>query len=103
MRVDDIRGAGRSQKPADARGVNPPKGGRHRWSAGGQGGETHLTGRRSDDLRERPTDRDAGSGLARLSQQDVDPAVVACEGDGGAGDQPHPGHYAGAPPRLTLS
>jgi hypothetical protein len=26
MRVDDICGAGRSQKPADARGVNPPKG-----------------------------------------------------------------------------
>lgn len=58
-------------------------------------GETHLAGRRSDNLgKRRRRDRDAGSGLAGAGQQDKDPAVVAFEGDESAGVESDTRHQA---------
>ena len=86
MRVHDVCGAARSEKPAHARRVNPAEGHDIGGRLADKAGETHLARRRPDNLRERRGwDRDVGSGLTRPGQQDNDPAVVAFEGDEGAG------------------
>ena len=92
MRVHDVFGAARSQKPADARRVNPAEGNDVSGRLADKAGETHLAGRRSDDLSERRRrDRDAGSGLAGSGQQDEDAAVVAFECDEGPASRVTPG------------
>jgi hypothetical protein len=98
MRVHDVCGAARGEKPADTRRVNPAKGDDIGARLANKAGETHLAGRRPDNLRERRRrDRDPGSGLARPGQQDKDPTVVAFEGDEGAGVQGHARHQAAVP------
>lgn len=98
MRVDDVRGPARSEKQADARRVNPAERDDIGDRLADKAGETHLAGRRPDNLCERRSrDRDAGSGLPSPGQQDKDPAVVAFEGDKGAGVQGHAGHQAAVP------
>jgi hypothetical protein len=95
MRVHDVGSSARSKKPAHARRVNPVEGDDIRRRLAGKAGETHLAGRRPDYLSERRRrDRDAGSGLASSGQQDENPAVVAFEGEKGAGVQGHARHQA---------
>gem|GEM_PF-4826891 len=95
MSVHDVCGAARSEKAADARRVNPAKGDDIGSWLADKAGETHLAGQRTDNLSERRRrNRDAGSGLARPGQKDEDPAVVAFEGDEGAGVQGHARHQA---------
>ncbi len=95
MCIHDVGGAARSKKPAHARGVNPAEGDDIGGRLADEAGEAHLAGRRPDNLGERRRrDRDAGSGLASPGQQDKDPAVVAFEGDEGAGVQGHARHQA---------
>ena len=95
MRIHDVGGAARSKKPAHARRVNPAEGDDIGGRLADKAGETYLAGRRPDNLGERRRrDRDAGSGLTSPGQQDKDPAVVAFEGDEGAGVQGHARHQA---------
>lgn len=95
MRVDDVGSAARSKKATDARRINPAEGNDIGGRLADKAGETHLAGGRPDNLREcRRRDRDAGSGLAGPGQQDKDPAVVAFEGNEGAGVQGHARHQA---------
>ena len=98
MRIHDVGGAARSEKPAHARGVNPAEGDDVGGRLAGKAGEAHLAGRRPDNLSEcRGRDRDDRSGFASPGQQDKDPAVVAFEGDEGAGVQGHARHQAAVP------
>ena len=95
VRVHDVGGTARSKKPAHARRVNPTEGDDIGRRLADKTGETHLAGGRPDSLREcRRRYRDAGSGLASPGQQNKDPAVVAFEGDEGAGVQGHTRHQA---------
>jgi len=95
MRIHDVGRAAGSKKPAHARRVDPAEGDDIGGRLADKAGETHLAGRRPDNLRQcRRWDRDAGSGLTSPGQQDKDPAVVAFEGDEGAGVQGHPWHQA---------
>jgi hypothetical protein len=95
MGVHDVCGAARCKKPADARRVNPAEGDYISGRLPDKAGETHLAGRRPDNLSERRRrDRGAGSGLAGPGQQDEGAAVVAFERDEGAGVQGHARHQA---------
>ncbi len=102
VRVHDVTSAARSEKAADARGVDPAEGddisGRLADEAD-EAGEAYLAGPRPHSLCERSgRDRDPGPGLARPGQQDEDPAVVAFEGDEDAGVQGHARHQAAVLP-----
>ena len=95
MRIHDVGGAARSKKSAHARRVNPAEGDNIGGRLADKAGETHLAGRSADNLGERRRrDRDAGSGLAGPGQQDKDPAVVAFEGEEGAGVEGDARHQA---------
>ncbi len=95
MSVHDVCGPARGEKAADARRVNPAEGDDIGGRLADKAGETHLAGRRPDNLSERRRrDGYAGSGLASPGQQDKDPAVVAFEGDEGAGVEGHARHQA---------
>ena len=95
MCIDDVGGAARSKKPAHAPAALTLPRGRIGGRLADEAGEAHLAGRRpAEPASAVAGTRDAVLGLASPGQQDKDPAVVAFEGDEGAGVQGHARHQA---------